>query len=288
MKAAGPLPDTPPALDPEALLAQAAQENFSVASVVLPRAVRGHLMAIYGYARLVDDVGDELAGDRLAALDWLEEDLDRAYAGCARHPLLARLTPTLRECALPRAALVRLIEANRVDQRTTRYATFAELEAYCHLSADPVGELVLTVLGLATPERIALSDRVCTALQLAEHLQDVAEDLGKGRVYLPLDDLARFDVGDEDLRRAPAPPSVRELIAFEVGRARSLLRAGTPLLGTLRGRPRLAIAAYVGGGEAALAAIEAAGHDVSAGPPRAGRAARVRAAWRALREGRPR
>ena len=286
MKAAGTLSDTPPALDPEALLAQAGQENFTVASLVLPRAARRHLMAIYGYARLVDDAGDELAGDRLAALDWIEEDLDRAYRGCARHPLLVRLSETLRECALPREAFVRLIEANRVDQRTTRYATFAELEGYCHLSADPVGELVLGVFGLATPERVALSDRVCTALQLAEHLQDVVEDLGDGRVYVPLEDLARFDVGEDDLRRAPAPRSVRELLAFEVTRARSLLWAGAPLLGTLRGRPRLAIAAFVGGGEAALAAIEAAGHDVSAGPPRAGRAARVRATWRALREGR--
>ena len=122
----------------------------------------------------------------LAALDWLEGELERTYAGAARHPLLVRLQGTVRECALPREPFLRLIEANRVDQRVARYDTWEQLLGYCHLSADPVGELVLGVFGAATPERVALSDRICTALQLAEHWQDVAEDLRAGRIYLPV------------------------------------------------------------------------------------------------------
>ncbi len=123
--------------------------------------------------------------DKLAALDWVEGELQRAYAGEARHPLLVRLQGTVRACALPREPFLRLIEANRVDQRVTRYETWEQLLGYCHLSADPVGELVLGVFGTATPERVALSDRICTALQLAEHWQDVAEDLRAGASTCP-------------------------------------------------------------------------------------------------------
>src|ERR1700722_12300325 len=131
----------------EAVMARATGENFPVASRVLGAELRAHLLALYGFARLVDELGDCAPGDRLAALDWLESELDRAYAGTAGHPLLARLTPTLRECALPREPFVRLIEANRLDQRKSRYETWGELRDYCSLSANPVGELVLGVFG---------------------------------------------------------------------------------------------------------------------------------------------
>src|SRR5207302_9548273 len=131
----------------EAVMARARSENFPVASRMLPRAARSHLLAVYGFARLVDELGDALAGDRLAALDWLEEDLDRAFSGRAEHPLLVRLQATLRECALPREPFARLIEANRVDQRVARYETWEQLRGYCALSADPVGELVLRIFG---------------------------------------------------------------------------------------------------------------------------------------------
>jgi squalene synthase HpnC len=170
---------------------------------------------------------------------------------------------------------VRLIEANRVDQRVSRYATWEELRAYCALSADPVGELVLGVLGSATPERIALSDSICTALQLTEHCQDVAEDLARGRVYLPGEDLARFGCTIEQLSEAHAGGPLREVLAFEVARARGLLAEGAPLLGELRGRARIALAGFVGGGRAALDAVERAGYDVLAGPPRAGTGRRL-------------
>jgi len=264
------------ALTAEAVLARAETENFPVASRVLPRHVRGHLLAVYGFARLVDELGDSAPGDRLAALDALERDLDRAYAEHAEHPLLVRLQPTLRECSLPRAPFARLIEANRVDQRVSRYATWEELRGYCALSANPVGELVLGVFGMATPARVAFSDSICTALQLIEHCQDVAEDFAHDRIYLPGEDLARYGCAPRDLSATRdgvtqhAGEPLRALLAFEVARARELLIAGTPLIDELRGRERLAVAAFVAGGRAALKAIERAGYDVLSGPPRAG------------------
>jgi squalene synthase HpnC len=255
----------------DAVMARAGTENFPVASRVLPASVREDLLAIYGFARLVDELGDSAVGDRLAALDWLERELDRAFAGRAEHPLLVRLQPTLRAHGLARDPFARLIEANRVDQRVTSYATWQQLRGYCALSADPVGELVLAVLGIADPDLIALSDSICTGLQLVEHCQDVAEDLAAGRVYLPVEDLERFGCSRADLQAPHAGAAVRGVLAFEVARARSLLDAGAPLIGQVHGRPRLAVAAFVAGGRAAATAIEDAGYDVLAGPPRAGR-----------------
>ncbi len=260
---------------PGAVMARADSENFTVASRVLPRRVRSHLLAIYGFARLVDELGDSAPGDRLAALDWLEEDLDRAFDARAEHPLLIRLQPTLRQCALPRGPFVRLIEANRVDQRVSRYDTWEELRGYCSLSADPVGELVLGVLGLETPERISLSDSICTGLQLTEHCQDVAEDFAAGRVYLPAEDLLRFGCTTEELSLEHAGGPLRAVIAFEVARARRLLADGAPLSRQLRGRAGLAVASFVAGGRAALDAIERAGCDVLSGAPRAGTGRRL-------------
>jgi squalene synthase HpnC len=259
----------------EAVMARAQGENFPVASRVLPRRVRSHLLAVYGFARLVDELGDSVQGDRPAALDWLEGDLDRAFQGRAEHPLLARLAPTIRECALPREPFARLIEANRVDQRVTRYETWEQLRGYCALSADPVGELVLGVLGMATPARIALSDSICTALQLTEHCQDVSEDLANGRVYLPREDLERFGCTSADLAAAHAGAALRGVLAFEVARARGLLSEGAPLIRQLRGRASLAVAAFVAGGRAALEAIERLDYDVLPGPPRPARARRL-------------
>jgi squalene synthase HpnC len=271
--------------DAQAVMDRVSGENFPVASRLLGRRTREHLLALYGFARLVDDVGDESAGDRREALDWLQSELERAFAGTAHLALMRRLTPTLDACALPREPFLRLIEANRVDQRVTRYQTWAQLLAYCHLSANPIGELVLGVLGAATPRRIALSDSICTGLQLAEHWQDVAEDLARGRVYLPAEDLERFGCSPADLAADRASDRLRRLIAFESQRARELLDRGTPLIGMLRGRSRLAVAAFVGGGRAALAAIARADHDVLTAAPRAGRGLRVASSLAALAEG---
>ena len=253
------------------VLGRAGSENFSVASLVLGRETRDHLLAIYGFARLVDQLGDDVEGDRLAHLDWLEHELDRVYDGEPEHAIMQRLAPTVHAFSLPRGPFVRLIDANRRDQRQATYATFDELVDYCDLSANPVGELVLHVFRAATPERVALSDAVCTALQLLEHWQDVHEDYANGRIYLPDEDLQRFGVE----RGAFSGGAYARLMAFEIDRARALLDRGAPLVGTLRGRARLAVAGYVGGGRANLDAL-------AKGSPKASRRAMLAATLRTL------
>jgi squalene synthase HpnC len=284
------LADAPPGVPaPAAVMARVGGENFPVASRVLPRRSRAHLLALYGFARLVDELGDDgerAPAARLAALAWLEAELERAYTGRAAHPLLVRLTPTLRACGLPREPFLRLIEANRVDQRVTRYETWEQLLSYCELSANPVGELVLGVFGSATPERVALSNRICTALQLAEHWQDVAEDYARGRIYLPAEDRARWGCEERDLAGVTAGANwrLRGLLAFEVARTRELLAEGLALIATLRGRERVAVAAFAGGARAALDAVEHAGYDVLAGTPQAAPARRLMATVQLLVE----
>lgn len=287
----------------QAVLAKAARENFPVAPRFLPRAWREDLMAVYGYARLVDDIGDgdlapggtdgallglapERADDRLALLDALEADLRRLFdtsSGGPRHPLLRALGPVVHRRSLTPGPFLDLIEANRQDQRVGRYATYADLLAYCELSANPVGRLVLAITGAATPERVRRSDDICTALQIVEHLQDVAEDLRRGRVYLPAEDMKRFGVEEADLAAPTAGPQVRALVAYEAERALRLLDEGVPLVGSVHGRLKLLLAGFVAGGRAALKAIAAAGHDVLPGPPKPTKLTLVREAAATLR-----
>ena len=271
--------------EPQTVMAQARHENFPVASLLLAKRVRAHLLAVYGFARLVDDAGDEAAGDRLALLDELEADLERVWDGAPRNPLIARLQPTVAACGLQIEPFRRLIEANRRDQLVDRYETYEDLLGYCELSANPVGELVLRIFAAATPERIALSDKVCSALQLAEHWQDVGEDHARGRIYLPLEDLKRFGVGETDLGAPAASPALRSLLEFEVRRARELLDEGAPLVRTLSGQAKLAVAAFVAGGRSALRAVERAGYEVLGPPPRAGHARRALETVRTLIRG---
>ncbi|WP_059005935.1 squalene synthase HpnC [Streptomyces specialis] len=288
----------------DAVLAKAAHENFPVAPRFLPRAWRDDLMAVYGFARLVDDIGDgdlppggadaallgldaARAGDRLALLDALETDLRRVFDTRADpyHPLLRGLVPTVRRAGLTPDPFLALIEANRLDQRVHRYATFEELLGYCELSANPVGRLVLAITGTASPAAVGRSDAVCTALQIIEHLQDVAEDLAAGRIYLPADAMRRFRVTEADLAAPTANASVRTLVAHLTDRARRLLDEGAPLLGDAPGRLRLLLAGFVGGGRAAAQAIADAGYDVLAGPPRATRGGLLYAAATTLLKG---
>jgi squalene synthase HpnC len=271
-------------------------------------------MAVYGWARLVDELGDNYAGDRLAALDEAERQLrlalgsqpsssgtaqagqaevgraevgraevGRAEVGRAEvghvglgqvHPLIAGVAALTRRRNLPTQPLFDLLEANRQDQRVARYETFEDLVGYCRLSANPVGRLVLGIFAATTPERAAWSDKICTALQLVEHWQDVAEDAIVGRVYVPQEDLRRFGASEEELVPPPttaggvprprASFACRALMAFEVARARRLLDEGAPLVGSLRGRLRVAVAAFVAGGHAALDALAATGFDIYA------------------------
>lgn len=257
-------------------------ENFSVAARVLPASVRQHLLAIYVFARLVDDIGDEATGNRITLLDKVSRDLDHIYAGrMPRHGMLYDLSKTIQTCGIPRSPFDALIEANRRDQTVGRYPTYADLLGYCELSANPVGHLVLYVFHSATPERMALSDKVCTALQILEHCQDVPEDLDRDRIYLPLEDLDRFGVTESDLKGPPATTAVRALIAFETQRALRMLDEGRPLVGTLRGAARLAVSGYVAGGIATAAALAEAGYDSMSGPPKP-RKARALREWTTL------
>jgi squalene synthase HpnC len=206
---------------------------------------------------------------RLRLLDELAADVDRIYSGgIPQSPVMRAMAETVRECGVPAQPLRDLIEANQQDQRVTRYPAYPDLERYCELSANPVGQIVLYIFGVATPERIALSDNICTALQLAEHWQDVAEDLGNGRIYLPGEDLDRFGCTEADLAAPAANEAVRQLMIFETDRASRLLDQGAPLVGTLRGAARLAVAGYLAGGRAALAAIRRQRYDVLTGTPR--------------------
>ena len=259
-------------------LDKAAAENFPVALRILPRKYRTHLMALYGFARLTDDIGDEplpgipgaTVADRLSLLDDLQADLHRVYTD--QDPTLTAirtLRETVRARDIPEKPFTDLIQANRQDQTVKRYQTFEELVRYCELSANPVGLVVLYIFGAHSKEREELSDRICTALQLAEHWQDVAEDLHNGRVYLPAEDLDRFGVTTEDLGQPTANSKVRDLMAFETSRASSMLDEGARLIGTLgQGAARLAIAGYVAGGRAALRAIADAGYDPLKATPR--------------------
>ncbi|MDQ3867635.1 MAG: squalene/phytoene synthase family protein, partial [Actinomycetota bacterium] len=204
-----------PELAPPLIDARAKGENFPVASLLAPARARQHLRAIYGFARLVDTLGDEVRRDRLALLDELERELD----GSPRTDVMRRLQTTIAACRLPREPFARLIEANRRDQRKTRYETWEELREYCTYSADPVGRLVLAVYGRAhDPDLVARSDDVCTGLQLVNFLQDPPRDLALGRVYLPQEDLRRFAVADGDLA-GPRSERVAALLAFESERA---------------------------------------------------------------------
>lgn len=248
---------------------RASGENFTVAAKFLPRSIRQHLLSIYVFARLVDDIGDEALGNRAALLDKVSRDLDLIYAGrLPDHQMLHDLAVTIETCDIPREPFQNLIEANRRDQVVHRYETYQDLQDYCTLSANPVGHLVLHVFGAMNPQRRELSDRICTALQVLEHCQDVGEDYENGRIYLPTEDLVRFGVEEQDLKAPSASRDLRALVAFEVQRSLRLLDGGAPLIGTLRGPARLAVAGYLAGGRATVAALGTANYDVLRGKVR--------------------
>ncbi len=257
----------------DAMAAKAAAENFPVALRMLPRRYRDHLMAVYSFARTVDDIGDEAPEDqRLGLLAGLSEDLERLYADPPgdepAHPAVRGLASVVTQCAIPMRPFRDLVAANEQDQVVFRYQTFDDLLGYCELSANPVGQIVLYVFGCHTAERAGLSDAVCSALQVIEHLQDVAEDYRAGRIYLPLDDLRGHGCSEHDLAAPVASARLRGLVAAEAERAAALLTTGAPLVGQLGGAARVAVAGYLAGGRAALAALARARYDVLAAPVR--------------------
>jgi squalene synthase HpnC len=263
-------------MDVAVVARRARTENFPVASVLFPRRLRPHLRAIYGFARLVDILGDEVEGDRLVALDELERELDACYHGDPSWPVMQALAPTIHEFSLPREPFLRLIEANRMDQSIAAYETWSDLRDYCRHSADPVGRLVLGLLRLdREPKLVAASDDVCTGLQLVNFLQDVPRDLELGRVYMPLEDRRRFGVTVLD---RPSPELV-ELLRYEAARARGLLAAGRELQESIGGRMGRAVGLFARGGLAALDALESAHWDVFTQRPRPSRARLALAAF---------
>jgi squalene synthase HpnC len=268
----------------DAVMAQAREENFPVASLILGPRTRRHLLALYGFARLVDDTGDEAPGDRGALLGEVGQELSAIFdGGEPEHPVMRNLRATVRACELPEEPFRRLLEANLRDQALTRYETFDQLLDYCHLSAAPVGELVLDVFGVATPPRIALSDRICAGLQVIEHLQDVAEDYARGRIYLPAEDLAAAGVAEAELLAASASPALRRVISVLAARSALLLDSGPPLLSQVGPRLRLPLAGFVAGGRATIGALDQAGFDVLGQRPRRTRRGFAVAMWQAVR-----
>ncbi len=266
-------------LPPEAAFAECERlatshyENFSVLSWFLPRALRPHFSSVYAFCRHTDDLGDEGATtpeQRLALLDHWEHDLRRCFAPgeTPEHPYLVALHETIRRFDLPPEPFLALIKANRMDQLVRHYPTYADLLHYCEHSANPVGRLVLMLYGYRDTERQRCSDAICTALQLTNFWQDIARDLReRERIYLPMEDMARFGYNEAALRRGMCTPAFQALMAYEVERTRALFHDGLPLLARLEGLPRRTVALFALGGLNILAAIERRHYDVFAHRP---------------------
>ncbi|MXW31275.1 MAG: squalene synthase HpnC [Chloroflexi bacterium] len=243
-------------------LARSHYENFTVISRFTPRQHRPALEAVYAFCRHTDDLGDEAEGDRLALLDEWDAELDLAYNGEPTHPIMVALQDTIRRAQIPEEPFRKLIEANRMDQGSGRFETYADVLHYCDHSANPVGRMVLHVLGEASDENVRLSDATCTALQLANFWQDVARDYAMGRIYNPLEDIRAFGCAEEQFANGVADMAFRDLMRSEVDRAQALFEEGLPLATRLSGRARLAIALFSKGGMRVLDAIRKQDYDV--------------------------
>ncbi len=262
------IPATPPSLEEARAycerLAKSHYENFSVATWFLPRHLHQHFYNVYAYCRISDDLGDEVGNPQqsLELLDEWEAELNACYAGSPRHPVFVALSETVKQCAIPRHEFSDLLIAFRQDQTVKRYETFQDVLDYCRYSANPVGHLVLYLCGYNDQERQQLSDYTCTALQLANFWQDVLVDYGKGRIYLPLEDLRRFGVSGDDIAQRRATPQFIELMKFEVGRAREWFERGLPLIKKVDRALAIDLELFSRGGQEILNAIERQGFDV--------------------------
>jgi squalene synthase HpnC len=245
-------------------LARSHYENFSVASWFLPKHLRQDFFNVYAYCRISDDLGDEV-GDAAAALALLEEwqrQLDACYDGNPRHPVFVALAETVRKFAIPKHEFSDLLIAFRQDQTVTRFETFDDVLAYCRYSANPVGHLVLYLGGYHDSDRQQLSDYTCTALQLANFWQDVSVDYAKGRIYLPLEDLRRYSVSEDDLAQNRNTQGFCEMMKFEVERARQWFERGLPLVQKVDKALAVDLELFTRGGQEILNAIERQGFAV--------------------------
>ena len=269
-------------------LARSHYENFSVATLFLPKRLRQHFFNVYAYCRIADDLGDEVDDPQasLALFDQWEAELERCYEGTPGHPVFVALAETVRTFDIPKHEFSDLLKAFRQDQTATRYETFGDVLGYCRYSANPVGHLVLYLCGYRDAERQRLADFTCTALQLANFWQDIAVDYGKGRVYLPLEDLRRFGVEEPVLAGTQATPKFRALLRFEVERAREWFQQGLPLIRQVGRELSRDLDLFSRGGLEILRAIEAADYDVLSSRPSLSKRRKLtlvaRAAWSRL------
>ncbi|HEV7552780.1 MAG TPA: squalene synthase HpnC [Candidatus Angelobacter sp.] len=245
-------------------LAKTHYENFSVATWFLPRRLRQHFYNVYAYCRISDDLGDEVGDPQqsLELLDQWEAELNACYTGSPKHPVFVALGETVRQCHIPKHEFSDLLIAFRQDQTVTRFETFDDILAYCRYSANPVGHLVLYLCGYSDADRQQLSDCTCTALQLANFWQDVFVDYGKGRIYLPLEDLRRFGVTGDDIAQRRATPQFLAMMRFEVERARDWFARGLPLVKIVNRDLAIDLELFSRGGQEILNAIEGQRFDV--------------------------
>lgn len=262
LPAAYAIPSTAPTLVEAreycAQLARTHYENFSVATWFLPARLRQHFFNVYAYCRISDDLGDEV-GDAAASLTLLDQwqtELDACYSGTPKHPVFVALAETVRQFQIPKDEFSDLLIAFRQDQTVTRFETFDDVLGYCHYSANPVGHLVLYLCGYRDAERRQLSDYTCTALQLANFWQDVSVDYAKGRIYLPLEDLRRFAVSEDDIAQRRNTPAFREMMKFQVSRALEWFERGLPLVEKVDRELAVDIELFSRGGQEILLAIE--------------------------------
>jgi squalene synthase HpnC len=258
-------------------LARSHYENFSVASWFLPRRLQQHFFNVYAYCRISDDLGDEVGSPSasLRLLDAWEMELDACYAGNPRHAVFVALSETVQACGIPKQPFADLLKAFRQDQIVTRYETFEDLLGYCRYSANPVGHLVLYVCGYRDAERQGLSDFTCTALQLANFWQDVSVDDAKGRIYLPIEDLRRYGVSEEDIKEKRNTAAFCEMMRFEVGRAREWFGRGLPLVAKVDRDLAIDLDLFSRGGREVLNAIENQGYAVLGRRPSISKARKI-------------
>lgn len=242
-------------------LAKSHYENFTVASFLLPREKRKHMYSIYAFCRYTDDIGDEAKGDRLALLDKWEHDLDLCFSGAPTTTPMIALKQTIQEFQMPKELFTHIIKANRIDQGSGRFETYADILGYCEYSANPVGRMVLRLFGYSDPERQRLSDATCTALQLTNFWQDVSGDYKRGRIYIPLEDMRRFGYTEQMLAKSEYNSKFREMMAFEVDRAEKLFNVGWKLTGMVSGVLRTDLKLFSLGGMAVLDGIRRVDYD---------------------------
>ena len=265
-------------------LAHTHYENFTVVSWLLPRELHQHFYNVYAYCRWADDLGDEIPNPARATalLDWWEEELRRCYAGAPSHAVFVALSPTVQQFHIPIEPFQDLLRAFRQDQVVHRHADWDSVLGYCRYSANQVGRLVLYLCGYRDEQRQKLSDYTCTALQLANFWQDVARDLDKGRIYIPLDALARHGLTEADLLARKFKPPYATLMQELIARTRELFAAGHGLVDLVDSKLRVDLELFSRGGLAVLEAIEHIGYNTLEHRPALSRATQARLLGRAL------